>query len=138
MHFMASRLYGDFFHNSRRLPTRFAKVQTQNFVDLCRKHAQLHHEHQRRESCEIAVARTGRGGRGTTRSHPASPSRSRPFGAAERVALSPFDPCSTTDTVSLFSLFAEDLQLTWDSWSGLPDQTDCLLQAGLHPRLVPP
>src|ERR1035441_1267850 len=137
MHFMASRLYGDragaphsrvgdFFHSSRRLPTRFAKVQTQNFVDLCRKHAQLHHEHQRRESCEIAVARTGRGGRGTTRSHPASPSRSRPFGAAERVALisPPFDPCSTTDTVSLFSLFAEDLPLTWDSWSGLPDQTD--------------
>jgi hypothetical protein len=54
------------------------------------------------KSCEIAVARTGRGGRGTTRSHPASPSRSRPFSAAEGVALSPpFDPCSTTDTVSL-------------------------------------
>ncbi len=34
--------------------------------------------------------------------------------------------------------FEEDLQLTWDSWSGVLNQVRTSSHAGLHPSLVPP
>jgi len=103
--------------------------QTQIFVNLCHRYARFHHDHQRHDS--IRNRRVTHWWRRTwdgAISRPVSTSVSfedPPFGVAEWVAFSPpLDPGRSAATVRLFSRFDEDLQLTWDGWSGVlgPDR----------------
>lgn len=119
--------------------------QAKTFVDLHRRYARFHHDHQRQDS--VRNRRVTHWWRRTwdgAISRQVSTSVSfedPPFGVAEWVAFSPpLDPGLSARAAqdSLILHFEEDLQLTWDSWSGVLDQVDRILQAGLHPRLVPP
>jgi hypothetical protein len=117
--------------------------QTQIFVDLCHRYARFHHDHQRHDSMRNRrITHWWRRTWDGAISRPIPPSGSfeePPFGVAEWVAFSPpLDSALSAGTASLVSRFDEDLQLTWDGWSGVLDQIDCPLHAGLHPRLVPP
>ena len=117
--------------------------QTRTFIDLSRRYARFHHDHHRLDS-----VRTRRVTHWWRRSWDGAIARpitlgvcfdDPPFGVAEWVAFSlPIHPASSASMVSLVSRFDEDLQLTWDTWSCVLDQIDDALQAGLHPRLVPP
>lgn len=119
--------------------------QAKTFVDLHRRYAQFHHDHQRQDSAGNRQVthwwrRTWEG----AISRPVSTDvwfEEPPFGLAEWIAFSA--PCETGlsaraahDRLTLH--FEEDLQLTWDSWSGVLDQVSPISRAGLHPNLVPP
>jgi len=116
---------------------------TQEFRDLCARYAQFHAGRQRddgdrghwvthwwRRTWEGAVSRP---------IPPGITFEDPPFGVAEWLAFSPdHESGEGADMPKLLSRFDEDLQLTWDSWSGVLDQVNDPTRAGLHPRLVPP
>lgn len=124
---------------------RWPHFQVTGFVDLCRRYARFHDLHRRRDS--IGNRRVTHWWRRTwegATSRPCSADDSfedPPFGVAEWVAFSPpLDPHASAGAAqdSLILRFEEDLQLTWDSWSGVLNQVHRTSHTRLHPSLVPP
>ncbi len=119
--------------------------QSKIFVCLCHLYAQFHDDHQRHDS--VRDRRITHWWRRTwdgaiARQISASISfEVPPFGVAEWVAFSPPQNPTLSPRAAQNSLilhFEEDLQLTWDTWSGLLSQVVKKSHAKLHPRLVPP
>lgn len=119
--------------------------QAITFVDLHRRYARFHHDHQRHDSVrDRRVTHWWRRTWDGAISRQVSTSVSfedPPFGVAEWVAFSPpldYGLSTRAAQDNLILHFEEDLQLTWDSWSGVLNQVRTSSHAGLHPSLVPP
>jgi hypothetical protein len=125
---------------------RWPHFQATTFIDLHRRYARFHYDHQRHDS--VRNRRVTNWWRRTwdgAISRQVSTSVSfedPPFGVAEWVAFSPSLDYGLSARAAaqdnLILHFEEDLQLTRDSWSGVLNQVRTSSHAGLHPSLVPP